>query len=60
VSDLELYVIRENIARFTRLLDTETDERTRSLVSALLHESQEKLKTALAARHSAVASVDKS
>ena len=50
MSDLELYVIRENIARFTRLLDTEADQRTRGRILALLHESQEKLKAALAAR----------
>ena len=58
MSDLELYVIQCNIAHFTRLLGTETDERVRGRVSALLDESQEKLKAALAARRSAIASVE--
>jgi hypothetical protein len=55
VSDLELYVLQWNIAHFKRLLSTETDERVRRRVSALLDDTQRKLKATLAARRSGTA-----
>lgn len=58
MSDLELYVLRWNIAHFRRLLSTETDEGIRKRIVALLDDTQQKLKATLAARRSQTASND--
>lgn len=47
VNKLELFVIRANIARFARLLGMETEEQSRSRLSALLNQEQQKLKAGM-------------
>ena len=57
---LELFVLKANIARFARLLGVETEEQTRSRISALLNEARQKLKVVTAERRSSLGPFNKS
>jgi hypothetical protein len=54
MNDLELFVVRANVERFTRMLSTEADKAVRGRISALLDEERRKLNSNVAACHCAI------